>query len=62
MISAIGFYELPLDYLDTYRGKVDALSQQDITQAFQQHIDPDKLLTVTVGAAVASQSNTTTNG
>lgn len=39
----------PLDYLDTYRAQVDAVTAEQIKQAFQSLIVPDKLLVVTVG-------------
>lgn len=48
-LSLIGFYKLPLDYLDTWVGKVDAVDAATVKQAFARHIDPDKLVTVIVG-------------
>jgi len=48
-LASIGFYQLPLDYLQTYTARIDALSLEQVRQAFQQHIHPDKLLTVIVG-------------
>jgi len=52
-LSLIGFYKLPLDYLDTWVGKVDAVDAATVKQAFARHIDPDKLGTVIVGGARA---------
>ncbi|MBN8765058.1 MAG: zinc protease [Thiobacillus sp. SCN 64-317] len=52
-LSLIGFYKLPLDYLDTWVGKVDAVDAATVKQAFARHIDPDKLVTVIVGGARA---------
>jgi zinc protease len=49
-IASIAFYGLPLDYLDTFIGKVEAVTPQQIQQAFKTRIDPDKLQTVLVGA------------
>lgn len=49
VLNAIGVYDLPLDYLDTYRDNVSKVTQQQVKKAFQQHIHPNKLLTVTVG-------------
>ena len=49
-VAAIAFYGLPLDYLDTFIGKVDAVTPQQIQQVFKARIDPDKLQTVLVGA------------
>jgi len=48
-LASIGFYQLPLDYLQTYTARIDALTLEQVRQAFQQHIQPDKLLTVIVG-------------
>jgi zinc protease len=45
----IGFYKLPLDYLDTYREKIAAVTQQQICTAFQKHVQLDQLVKVTVG-------------
>jgi zinc protease len=48
-LGMIGFYELPLDYLDLYLQKIQKVGREDIKRAFQKHIDPQKLLIVTVG-------------
>jgi zinc protease len=48
-LAVIGFYDLPLDYLDVFTAKIDAISQEQVNAALQQHIDPDRLLTVIVG-------------
>lgn len=49
-IAAIGFYKMPLDYLDTWTGKVAAVTMADIKAAFGRKIGPDRLATVVVGA------------
>lgn len=48
-IAMLGFYDLPLDYLSTFTSKVNAVSVSSIRDAFARRIDPDQLLTVTVG-------------
>ncbi len=48
-LSAIGFYRLPLDYLDTWVSKVEAVDIATVKAAFARRIDPDKLVTVVVG-------------
>ena len=48
-IAMLGFYELPLDYLSTFTSKVNAVSVTSIQDAFARRVDPDRLLTVTVG-------------
>ena len=48
--AAIGFYGLPLDYLDQYQAKVEAVTVNDIKQAFSRRVRPENLITVTVAA------------
>ena len=48
--AAIGFYGLPLDYLDQYQAKVQAVTAEQIRQAFARHVRPAELITVTVAA------------
>jgi zinc protease len=52
-LAVIGFYRLPLDYLDTWVDKVNAVDVVAVKQAFARRIDPDKLVTVVVGAGSA---------
>lgn len=48
-VAVIGSYGLPLDYLDTYRAKVSAVTVAQIRDAFRRHISPEHLMTVVVG-------------
>jgi zinc protease len=48
--AVIGFYGLPLDYLDQYQGRIQAVTVNDIKQAFSRHVRPADLITVTVAA------------
>lgn len=48
-LGVIAFYNLPLDYLDAFTGKVNALSQKQIADAFTRRVQPDKMVTVIVG-------------
>jgi zinc protease len=48
-VEMIGFYDLPLDYLDTFQDKVKAVSVASIKDAFTRRVDPKLLQTVTVG-------------
>ena len=50
-LSMIGFYNLPLDYLDTYNQKIMNVTAEQIRDAFQRKLSPDKLVTVMVGPA-----------
>lgn len=54
-LAVIGFYRLPLTYLDDFVGKVESVTTAGIKSAFARHIDPDKLVTVVVGAAAAEK-------
>ena len=52
-LSVIGFYELPLTYLDDFTAKVEKVTAKQIHDAFKRRIDPDALATVIVGAPTA---------
>ena len=47
-LSLIGFYGLPLDYLDTFQAKVNAVTAQQVKEAFARHVQQDHLVTVIV--------------
>ncbi len=47
--AMIGFYDLPLDYLDTFTQKVEAVTREQVIEAFRRRLDPDKFRTVLVG-------------
>lgn len=49
-VAAIGFFDLPLDYLDQYQAKVQAVTAEDVKQAFARRVRPENLITVTVAA------------
>ncbi len=48
-LAVIGFYKLPLNYLDEFNGKVKAVTAAQIKDAFSRRIAPNKLVTVVVG-------------
>lgn len=48
-LSVIGFYQLPLDYLDTFIGKIEALTIDQTRDAMKRRLHPDKMVTVIVG-------------
>lgn len=52
-LAVIGFYRLPLDYLDTWVARVEAVDVAAVRQAFARRIDPERLVTVVVGAGGA---------
>jgi zinc protease len=49
-LSVIGFYKLPLTYLDDFNKKVAGVTTKQIKDAFQSRIKPENFVTVTVGA------------
>jgi zinc protease len=49
-VSVIGFYGLPLTYLDDFPGKVAAVTAKDVREAFARHVKPENLVTVQVAA------------
>lgn len=48
-VAMIGFYGLPLDYLDQFTANVEAVTLESIKDAWQRRIDPDKLSIIVVG-------------
>jgi zinc protease len=47
-LALIGFYGLPLSYLDDFPRKVEAVSAADIRAAFARHVKPEHFVTVVV--------------
>ena len=52
-LAVIGFYRLSLDYLEQFPIQVQAVTAEQIREAFARRIDPDKMVTVIVGGAHA---------
>jgi zinc protease len=50
-VVVIAYYKLPLDYLDTFNAKVEAVTIEQIKDAFKRRLTPDKLITVMVGSS-----------
>jgi len=49
-VATIGFYGLPLNYLDTFQAEVQAVSAEQVRQAFARYVKPQAMATVIVGA------------
>lgn len=49
-LAMIGFYNLPLTYLDDYVKAVERVTVSQVKDAFQRRINPDGMVTVVVGA------------
>ena len=50
-VANIAWYGLSLDYLETWRARVEALTVAEIRDAFRKHLRPDQMVTVVVGGA-----------
>ncbi len=48
-LSVIGFYKLPLNYLDEYNQKVASVTAAQIKEAFNRRLKPEHFVTVIVG-------------
>ncbi len=49
-LAMIGFYNLPLTYLDDYVKAIDKVTVAQVKEAFQRRIKPEEMVTVVVGA------------
>ena len=48
-LSLIGYYQLPLDYLETFTDNISAVTQAQIRDAFARHLDIKRLVKIVVG-------------
>ena len=48
-LAMIGFYGLPLDYLESFKSKVNAVTVEQIKNAYSRRVQADKMITVLVG-------------
>ena len=49
-LSLIGFYALPLDYLEQFPHRIEAVTPQQVKEAFARHVQAEHLVTVIVAA------------
>ncbi|SEF29082.1 pitrilysin family protein [Variovorax sp. NFACC27] len=49
-VANIAWHDLPLDYLDTWTARMNAVTAADIKAAFQRKLQPERMVTVVVGA------------
>ena len=52
-LANIAWYDLPLDYLDTWTQQVQKVTAAEIKAAFARKLQPDRMVTVIVGGQVA---------
>jgi len=55
-LSNIAWYDLPLDYLDTWTRQVEKVTAAEVKAAFARKVQPDRMVTVVVGGADAAAS------
>lgn len=55
-LAMIGFYRLPLDWLDRYVERVNAVTVPQVRDAFARRIDPERLVLIRVGGDAAAGS------
>ena len=48
-LNVIGFYDLPLDYLEVFNDRVMAVTREQIVDAFQRRVKPETMTTIIVG-------------
>jgi zinc protease len=53
-LTVIGFYKLPLTYLDDFVKNIERVTAADIKRAFAARVNPEQLVTVVVGAEDAA--------
>lgn len=53
-LSNIAWYDLPLDYLDTWTRQVEKVTAAEVKAAFARKVQPDRMVTVVVGGAAAA--------
>ncbi|NPC57645.1 M16 family metallopeptidase [Caenimonas soli] len=53
-VANIAWNDLPLDYLDTWVARVQRITVADVRAAFARKLQPQRMVTVTVGAAAPS--------
>jgi zinc protease len=49
-VAMIGYYNLPLDYLDTWTSRISQVTREDVLSAFNRKIKAGNLITVVVGS------------
>ena len=55
-LAVIGFYDLPLDYLTTFNANIEAVTVEQIRDAYKRRVKVDDMTTITVGGEVKPAS------
>ncbi len=53
-LAMIGFYDLPLSYLDDFVGKIESITVAQVKSAFERRVKPEKFVTIVVGNGQAT--------
>lgn len=51
-LAVIGFYDLPLDYLEKYNAHIEAVTLEQIKSAYKRRVHPQTMATIIVGPEV----------
>ena len=57
-LSMIGFYGLPLDYLDNFNARIESVTVEDVNDAFRRRVKPESMVKVVVGPDVPDSAGT----
>ncbi|MEM8845320.1 MAG: pitrilysin family protein [Pseudomonadota bacterium] len=56
-LSMIGYYDLPITYLNDFSKKIEAVTLEDVKKAFKKHLDVEDLVTIVVGNETLSSNS-----
>src|SRR5690606_40149844 len=59
-LGAIGFYDLPLDYLNQFEQEVRAVTVEQVREAFQRNLDMERLVILSIGPQAPQVKDTGT--
>jgi zinc protease len=54
-LAMLGFYDLPLDYLDKFVSRIESVTREQITETLRRRVNPDRFITVVVGNGEKTQ-------
>ncbi len=54
-LALIGYYKLPVDYLDKFNKRINSLSLHQVRDALRRRLQPDNMVTITVGQRQAEK-------
>ncbi len=53
-LARLAFYDLPLDFFETYQQRIQALTRTEVRDALQKHLNPEKMALIIVGPQKAA--------